>query len=205
MSNTPGPLSPRVAGVAFLRLWAQCGRQEPAGAAGAPSPQKVGDSPEGQLPTGAMSSAHTARRTAAMERYSASTTTQGQARAACGQLVESGSCEARNRGRALQTMQKNTKTTQPGERVAALLTGSRTIALHWNKDGGSWGEGKHLHPEGSGEERPALPPCLATAMATTTATAMGTASPSPRASSAWSKLGFRSVAWTQRWEGGNKK
>lgn len=93
-----------------------------------------------------------------MERYSVSTTTQGQARAARGQLVESGSCEARNRGRALQTMQKNTKKTQPSERVAALLTGSRTIALHWNKDGVSWGQGKRLHPEGSGEERLALPP-----------------------------------------------
>lgn len=49
------------------------------------------------------------------------------------------------------------------------------------------------------------PPSLATATTTTTATATGTASPSPEASSAWSKLSFRSVAWTQRWEGGNKK
>lgn len=80
----------RVAGAAFLRLWAQHSGGQPAGDIKTRSPHK-----EGQLPSGLVSTAHSARRTAAMERYSVPTAAQGQGRAARAQLVEPG-LEARN-------------------------------------------------------------------------------------------------------------
>lgn len=75
-----------------------------------------GSSSGEQLPTRAVLSAHMARRAAAMERHSVSTTVPGPARAVCGQLVEPGLCKARTKARHSFEMLwkiKNTMKMQP--------------------------------------------------------------------------------------------
>lgn len=63
--------------------------------------------------------------------------------------------------------------------------------------------GHSVHLQGSVKnEHPVLSPCLATA--TATATALGSAGPLPEARSAWYKVGFRSVVWTQGWQESDK-
>lgn len=120
---------------------ARSGQRSSQGLLGTPSPQKVGGHPEGQLPTGVVSSAHTARRTAAMERYSVSPTTQEQVRAVCGVKV--------TRGQKPRESTSNYAEKYHGDAASewssALLTGSRTTALHLNKDWVSWGEGERKH------------------------------------------------------------
>lgn len=185
-ARQPGvPATRGVAGVAFPHLWAQRGRWWPAGAARAPGPQEVGGSPEGQLPTGVVSTAHTARSTAARERYSMSTSNSGASEgcpwSAGGARVTRG--QKPGQGTSNQAEKEKCHEDTAREQFPALLNGSLTIALHLNSAWLRWGEkGEETFAPGRLRGRTLCPQSL---QATATATATGTVGPSPEASSDW--------------------
>ena len=153
----------------------------------APGPQEVGGSPEGQLPTGAVSTTHTARSTAARERYSMSTANSGASEgcpwSAGGARLTRG--QKPGQGTSNQAEKEKCHEDAAREQFPALLTGSLTIAFHLNSAWLRWGEkGEETFAPGRLRGRTLYPQSLQ-ATATATATATGTAGPSPEASSDW--------------------